>query len=172
VRLRQLSLEYGIEVVHKAFVLRPEEQANPTFTDYHLQHRSAARIRTGLPYGMPRVGAPYPRSSMPALEASKWVEKHEPERFEAFDQGLFRAFFEESRDIGDPEVLREIAREAEVGQAGAMIEALESVREDVARDHQEAMMAGITAIPAVRIGRHLISGAVPYETYVDTLVQP
>ncbi len=166
-RLRQLNEQYPgrITLAYRAFLLRPEDKTRH-FTEYHLQHRRAARQLTGLPFGLPAVGDPYPRSSFPALEAAKWVERRHPHQFEAFDLSLFEAFFAETRDISSPEVLADLAERLDLSGA-ALTEALRGgeFREAVWSDHQEAMEAGITGIPTVLMGGYAISGAVPFEEY-------
>lgn len=44
-----------------------------------------------------------------ALVASAYAQAEEPEHFEDFHRNLFRAYFEQGRDLGDPEVIREVA---------------------------------------------------------------
>jgi predicted DsbA family dithiol-disulfide isomerase len=70
---------------------------------------------------------------------------------------LFRAYFEEARDIGDPEVLAEIA--AQCGVHGWPNKA-----EDVSALEQEVRSMGITAVPTFIFERRSgISGAHPPE---------
>lgn len=140
-------------------MLVPEEGSRPAFAEYHLMHRRRAAELTGLPFGLPEVGSPYPKSSWNALQAAAWMRTHHPERFEAFDEALFRAFFQECRDISDPAVLAELAG-SELGYAP---------REEIAREHRTAMELGIHSIPSVIIGRELLSGALPYEEYEKRL---
>ncbi len=167
-RLRQLvrELDASVEWVHRAFILLPEERERQ-FTEYYLRHRRAARELTGLPYDLPPVGAPYPRSSLPALEAAEWVKRHAPESFAAFDLALYEAFFAETRDIGDPEVLVELAGRTGAPTAG-LREALRSraCGEAVRAEYRGALELGVQAIPTVIIGGELISGAVPYAEYL------
>jgi predicted DsbA family dithiol-disulfide isomerase len=169
VRLRRLrsDLPVPVEIVHRAFLLRPEEEER-TFTEYHLRHRRAARELTGLPFDLPPVGARYPGSSLPALEAAEWVRRWSPGAFEIFDIALFEAFFRETRDISDPATLGALAAGAGVDRA-ALERALETreCRDAVWADHREALRLGISSIPTVLIGSAGISGAVPYEQYLE-----
>jgi predicted DsbA family dithiol-disulfide isomerase len=170
--LRQLKAEYpgAIELVHRAFVLRPDEGGGRRFTAYHLQHRAAATELSGLPFDLPEVGAPYPRSSLPALEATEWVKRHHPEQFEAYDLALYEAFFRETRDISNLQLLVDLAERLGVDGA-ALRHALQSgeCREAVWADHREALERGVTSIPTVRIGDAVLRGAVPYEEYEKAL---
>ena len=67
---------------------------------------------------------------------------------------LFRAYFEEARDIGDPAVLDEIARRCGVDQQARDISSLE----------EEVRVMGITAVPTFILERRTgIRGAHPPE---------
>lgn len=152
-------------------MLRPEEQER-TFTEYSLRHRRAARELTGLPFDLPPAGAPYPRSSLPALEAAAWVKRHHPEQFEAYDLALYQAFFQRSLNISDPGVLGSLA--AGLGLDGTPLErALKTgeCREAVWADYREALRVGVHSIPSVKIGSRWISGAVPYQEYLQAARQ-
>lgn len=159
-----------VRLRHKAFLLRPEDNPGAQFTAYHLQHRQAARQLTGLEFDLPQVGAVYPRSSMPALEAAKWVEAEHPDQFLSFDLAVFQAFFAETRNIGDPEVLVDIAHSVGIPVAG-LREALDrrTYENAVWKDHLEAMKLEVHSIPTVLIGGQVISGAVPIGEYHNAL---
>lgn len=160
----------GVTLRHKAFLLRPEENPQARFTAYQLQHRQAARQLTGLEFHVPLVGDPYPRSSFPALEAAKWVEARDPERFSLFDLAVFEAFFGKTQDIGDPEVLAEIAQSVGIANQGLREALRDRTYEDaVWNDHREAMVRDIHSIPTVVIGDAVISGAVPIGEYRTAL---
>ncbi len=85
--------------------------------------------------------------------------------FEALNEGLFRAYFTEGRNIGDPQVLRVVAQ-----AAGVPAERVEQAWSDtayeerLARDHAAAAEIGITGIPLFIVdGRWILEGAVPVE---------
>jgi predicted DsbA family dithiol-disulfide isomerase len=52
-----------------------------------------------------------PRSRL-AHEAAKWADKHG--RFEEYHLALFRAFFEFGKDIGNIEILKELASDVNI----------------------------------------------------------
>jgi predicted DsbA family dithiol-disulfide isomerase len=85
--------------------------------------------------------------------------------FEALNEGLFRAYFTEGKNIGDPRVLRDVAEAAgvpsgRIGQAWS-----DAAYEDrLTRDHAAAAEIGIAAVPTFIVdGRWIIEGAVPVE---------
>ena len=150
-------------------MLLPEDE-DRRFTEYHLQHREFARERSGLPFHMSEVGARYPRSSLPPLEAAYWVGERYPDRLEAFDLRVYEAFFAETRDISDEEVLVRVASEA--GLPGEEIrEPLRTrrYRDAVWADHERSERLGVRSIPTVFIGGKAVVGAVPYEAYEQAL---
>ncbi len=165
-----------MRVVTRAFILRPDERPNPVFTAYHLSHREAARTQDAdAPhFDLPREGSPYPRSSLPALEAAKWVEAHAPEAYAAYDLALLKAFFGRSEDISDPERLVAIGEAVGLSPAG-LREALAAQvhRQAVFEDHAMATEQwGIHGVPAVLVpGLPPIIGAVPYAHYQQAVLQ-
>jgi len=84
---------------------------------------------------------------------------------------LFRAYFNEGRDIGDLEVLADLADSLSLD--GAMIQRLlatEADRDDIrARDAQFRQM-GITGVPTFIVGgRHAVPGCQPAELWVKVI---
>jgi predicted DsbA family dithiol-disulfide isomerase len=78
---------------------------------------------------------------------------------------LFRAYFEEARDIGDPDVLAEIARQC--GVAGWPDKAA-----DVSKLEEEVRSLGISAVPTFIFERKLgVSGAYPPEQLASAMRQ-
>jgi predicted DsbA family dithiol-disulfide isomerase len=104
-------------------------------------------------------------NSHKALLLAEAAKEEGPEVFEALNEGLFRAYFTEGRNIGDPQVLRDVAQAADV--PGGRIEQAWSdgtYEERLARDHEAATRNRITGIPTFIIdGRWILEGAVPVE---------
>ena len=79
---------------------------------------------------------------------------------------LFRAYFEEAKDIGDPAVLAEIA--AQCGVKGWPEEA-----RDVSALEEEVREMGISAVPTFIFERKTgVSGAYPAETLARRCAKP
>jgi predicted DsbA family dithiol-disulfide isomerase len=85
--------------------------------------------------------------------------------FEEINERLFRAYFSEGKNIGDPAVLRDIAQAA--GVPGETIDrawSLPPYEERLKRQHETASGIGVTAIPTFIIGnRWIVEGAVPVD---------
>ena len=156
---------------YRAFILIARDDPQARFTEYHLTHRRAAAAQADdvPPFDLPPVGAPYPASSLPALEAACWVRRHRPDRFPAFDLALYRAFFGATRDVSDGGVLADIAAEILGGNVGELAAALRagSMRAVVVAEYREAVERwGIRGVPAVIVGDAApLVGAVPYAHY-------
>lgn len=113
-------------------------------------------------------GQPYPTSSMPALRAAKCAQLQGEEEFERLHIALFKAFFEDSRNISDREVLLSLAEDA-----GLDVERFSS---DFDRGSQESKILAEYqdakreyegwGVPLAIIGDHYpVMGAAPIDMY-------
>lgn len=110
----------------------------------------------------------YPSSSMPAQIAAKCALRQGEDAFERFHHAVFRAFFEECRDISDPGVLVGLADDtgldvqrfrADFGSGSQESEVLAEYEEG--RSAYEGW-----GVPLALIGgRFPLAGAVPIEMY-------
>jgi predicted DsbA family dithiol-disulfide isomerase len=104
-------------------------------------------------------------NSRPALQAAEFAR--EQGRFEPMHHELFKAYWDEGRDVSDTAVLKEVATRAGVDVAG-MEAAIAADRYgdylDARRAEAEELM--INGIPAhVIADRYLVMGAQPYEVF-------
>jgi predicted DsbA family dithiol-disulfide isomerase len=93
-----------------------------------------------------------------ALEAGSDVQQ-------ALADGLFRAYWAEGRDVGDLDVLADVAEAAGLPGARALdVLAGDDFADDVRAEERRALESGIHAVPTFVIGRRVaISGAQPPE---------
>jgi predicted DsbA family dithiol-disulfide isomerase len=98
-------------------------------------------------------------------------EHHDYETWLAVDERLFEALWQDGRDIGDTEVLLDIATEAGV-DAGEVRSALadETLRDEVREQFTAAQRAGVTGVPTFASDGHAARGAVPPE-HLERLVE-
>jgi predicted DsbA family dithiol-disulfide isomerase len=171
--LDRLRAELGdrVEVDWRAFELRPEP--GPTLDpDAPYLHRVWGRSvhpmarERGMTLRLPPV---QPRSRK-ALEAAEFARS--VGRFGAMNDALFRAFFQDGKDLADPDTLVGIG-----AQAGLDPEALRAALAEerflpkVLADEEEARRLGLSGVPALVVGRadepvgrgYLLEGAQPYE---------
>jgi len=125
----------------------------------NLQRQAAAE---GIDFA-PRSPESLLANTHRALAASAWAQAEQPSRFEAFHGAIFRANFCESRNIGDPAVLREIATASGIDADRMDIALLAGAGEDAVRESAlDARRLSITAVPAfVFGGRLVVVGAHP-----------
>ena len=113
----------------------------------------------GLPYG----DRTHTYNSRLAQELSAWAVTQEGG--EAIHDALFRAYFVDAKNIGDPDVLLEIvdACGLSVDEARKVIED-RSFKDAVDEDWRKSHQYGVTGVPTFVAAGHGVVGAQPYET--------
>jgi predicted DsbA family dithiol-disulfide isomerase len=94
-------------------------------------------------------------------------------RADAVVEALFRAYFEEALDIGDDNVLADLAERQGLDRAEALAAlAGPQLRDEVIAREGEAARLGVSGVPFFVVERQwAISGAQPAEAWVDALRQ-
>ncbi len=132
-----------------------------------MQAQMRARMQAeGLAYGDRTMTY----NSRLAQELGAWADTQPGG--EAIHDALFRAYFVDARDIGDPEVLVEIA--AAVGlPADRAREVIEqrTHRAAIDADWDKSRQYGVTGVPTFVIGNQGVVGAQPYETLEQLVKQ-
>lgn len=116
---------------------------------------------------MDAEGLPYSRrthtyNSRLAQELGKWADT-QPGGDKLHD-AIYRAYFVDTKNIGDPEVL--VALAESVGLSGAEARAVLAERrfeEAVDRDWMKSRAYGVTGVPTFVAGGYGVVGAQPYE---------
>jgi predicted DsbA family dithiol-disulfide isomerase len=87
--------------------------------------------------------------------------------------GIFRAFFEQGRDIGDHAVIEAVGQETGLGaETLAAFNKPEEGRDEIAAEEQRLRGFGVVATPNLLInGRVLVPGPADVSTYVQALDQ-
>ncbi len=167
-RRRTLERELAgkVQFDRRAYLLLPGEGQRPAYDEYVVSHRvRAAQMMPELGFAIPTVGQKYPSSSVPAQVVAAAVQEEHPDRLEAVEDQLFGAMFRDLRDISEPVELRAAARAAGVPET-LVDRALADprLRERVFAEHQEALDAGVTGIPALVVpGYAPVTGAIPLD---------
>lgn len=141
----------------RAFELRPEpvEMLDPNgeyLTRAWYDHVYPLAARIGLPMKRPPI---QPRSRL-AHEAAKWSGSMG--RLTEYNLALFRAFFQFGRDIGDKNVLQELAGDLNLDRDD-LAAALDnrSFTAAVLADEEEARRLGIRAVPSFVAGNRILA---------------
>jgi len=157
----------------------------PLHPDTPQEGRSLADLFAGRGYDVPKMqaqmrarmeaeGLPYGTRTMTynsrlAQELGAWADTQPGG--EAIHDALFRAYFVDAKNIGDPEVLVEIA--ASVGlPADKAREVIEKRTHKAAidADWEKSHRYGVTGVPTFVIGNNGVVGAQPYEA-LEALVK-
>lgn len=109
--------------------------------------------------------------SFDAQVASFYVNSEYPGQWLAFDEAIFEALWIEGRDIGDVDVLAEIAEETGIGGEEIRTAVADEERRDRLRERfADAQQDGITGVPTFAYDGHGARGAVPPE-HLERLVE-
>ena len=170
-RLARLNEEFDVRVERRFLEIHPETPAEGRpVSELGYPPEQWGRMmeileRMGKTEGIVFSERTFTTNSHKALLLAEAAKGEGPEVFEALNEGLFRAYFCEGRNIGDPLVLRDVAMTAGVA-AGRIGNAWSDAayEERLARDHAAAAGIGITGIPTFIVdGRWILEGAVPVE---------
>jgi predicted DsbA family dithiol-disulfide isomerase len=163
--LEKLKQAHDVEIVWRSYELRPK--GSPPIPSEYL-----ARIKAGQPrlmqmardqYGLELNQGPMGISSRSALIGAKYAETQG--KSAAYHDAMFRAYWQRANNIGDVDVLAEIAQsiglERESFWAALKDDSYEA---QVEADVEQAYQYGLTGVPALIFNnRYLVSGAQPYE---------
>ena len=171
-RLRRIEDELGddVRIATRSFLLRPRPDPARTLERFREYTRSWLRPASdpdAPPFRVWATDAGPPSHSVPPHLVAKAAATLGDDAFRRIDQALFRAYFAENRDITDQATLLALWREAGLPEDAFARAADPALAERVFAEHEEALVHGVTGVPAVRMeGRPgLVVGAQPYETF-------
>jgi predicted DsbA family dithiol-disulfide isomerase len=176
VRIERLRKAHGLRVRFVHFPLHPETPAEGTSLEKLFAGRGydMKKMHAQMSARMAAEGLPYGERSMTynsrlAQELGKWAETRPGG--EAIHDALFRAYFVDARNIGDPQVLLEIAQSIGLPRDEAK-EVLEkrTFKAAVDEDWEKSRRYGVTGVPTFVIGSQGVVGAQPYEV-LEQLVE-
>ena len=169
-RVERLKREHGVRVKFVHFPLHPDTPAEGKSLEAlfagrgydipKMQAQMRARMAAeGLPYGDRKMTY----NSRLAQELASWAVSQAGG--EAIPDALFRAYFVEGRNIGDPPVLLEISKTLGLDEAPAR-EGIEkrTHKGAVDADWEKSRQYGVTGVPTYVVGDRGVVGAQPYET--------
>jgi predicted DsbA family dithiol-disulfide isomerase len=174
VRIERLKQAYDIALAYVFFPLHPEtppegqEMAalyagRNVDPDALYQRMKRLMDAEGLPYGK----RTHTYNSRLAQEAGKWAET---EGADAFHDAMYRAYFVSARNIGDPEVIVDVAESVGLaGEEARRVIAERRFSDAVDADWAKARQWGITGVPTFVAGNYGVIGAQPYEVLAEML---
>ena len=172
-RIEKLKQAFEVETKLVHFPLHPETP---------LEGRSMAELYAGRNVDpeamyarmkglMDAEGLPYGRrthtyNSRLAQELGKWADTQPGG--EALHDALYRAYFVDNRNIGDPEILVEIAQSVGLPADEARAVLTERRFKDaVDADWAKSHAYGVTGVPTFVAARYGVVGAQPYEVLAE-----
>jgi predicted DsbA family dithiol-disulfide isomerase len=176
VRIERLRQEHGVQVKWIHFPLHPDTpQSGRTLEEMFagrgydipkMQAQMRARMQAeGLPYGNRSMTF----NSRLAQELGVWADTQPGG--EAIHDALFRAYFVDGRNIGDPEVLVDIATQVGLSADAAREVLVKRTHKQVIDEHwARSREYGVTGVPTFVIGTLGVVGAQPYEA-LEKLVE-
>lgn len=120
----------------------------------------------GLPYGQ----RTHTYNSRLAQELGKWADTQPGG--EAIHDALYRAYFVDAKNIGDVDLLVEIAESVGLdGKAARDVLENRTFKDAVDEDWQRSRQVGVTGVPTFVAGGYGVVGAQPYEVLQQLLQQ-
>jgi predicted DsbA family dithiol-disulfide isomerase len=177
VRIEKLRKKFNVSIKLIHFPLHPDTPkegrsmadlyasrgADPDALWRQMKDRMDAE---GLAYGK----RTHTYNSRLAQEIGKWADTLE-NGDELHDQ-IYRAYFVDAKNVGDPEVLIDLVQKASL-DADAAREVLEKrlFEEAVDADWEKSRRYGVTGVPTFVAGGYGVVGAQPYETLEKLLLE-
>ena len=174
-RIEKLKQTFEIDTVLVHFPLHPETPA---------EGRSMAELYAGRNFDpeamynrmkglMDAEGLPYGRrthtyNSRLAQELGKWADTLPGG--EAIHDALYRAYFVAARNIGDPDILVEIAQSVGLpAEEARQVLAERRFKDAIDADWAKSHAYGVTGVPTFVADRYGVVGAQPYEVLEQLL---
>ena len=158
----------------------------PLHPDTPQAGRSLAEMFAGRGYDIPKMqaqmrarmqaeGLPYGNRSMTynsrlAQELGAWADTQPGG--EAIHDAIFRAYFVDCLNIGDKEVLADLAKSVGLDRTAAL-EVLEkrTFKDVIDADWDKSHQYGVTGVPTFVAAKRGVVGAQPYEALVELVKQ-
>ena len=176
-RIKKLQENYNVDVKFVHFPLHPDTPAEGTeMAGFYAQRGlDPDKMYSDMKERMDAEGLPYGRrthtyNSRLAQELGKWADTLDDG--EKLHDALYRAYFVDSKNIGDVDVLLEV-----VDSVGLSVEDARDVLENrtfqqaVDADWQKSQQYGVTGVPTYVAGGYGVVGAQPYEALEQLMKQ-
>ncbi|MBU6282516.1 DsbA family protein [bacterium] len=172
VRLRAVEREFEgrVRLEWRSYLLRPEPSTGRDLEKFRAYTRTWLRPAEESDSGSFRVwqgDAGPPSHSIPPHRVAKAARSLGEDAFRSVQEGLFRAYFAENRDISETRTLAQVWEEAGLPPG-------EFARSDDPRwsaeavaEHEEAIRLGAGGVPSVRVDgdEACVTGAFPTDMY-------
>src|SRR5512145_458920 len=152
VRFRPILLGVVFKVADSAPLT---EQYGPK-AKYSVHDFARSARFAGVTYRHP---SRFPIGAVTASRAVLWLQEHRPEQANPFVHAVFRAFFQQDRDISEPAVVAEVAQA--LGLDGAqLVEGTQAadVKDALRRQVEDAVAMGLFGAPTIVVDGEVFWG--------------
>jgi predicted DsbA family dithiol-disulfide isomerase len=168
-RIEKLQKEMDFEVEWRSFELHPEVSQDGMSYESYFEGHGMELVNNVTDYGKDvdlNINTRSLYNSRNSLKVNEYAKREG--KFENFHKAIFKAYLEDDRNIGDIEILLDIAHESGLDRekTKAFIESAEA-EEIVTNSKNEALRLGINSVPSFIIKNNLIRGAYPYDAMKD-----
>jgi predicted DsbA family dithiol-disulfide isomerase len=169
-----LKQEFDLTVEWKGLEIHPETplEGTPMASRFRPEDikRMMEHLRTmGAAFGITFADRPRLSNSRRALQAAEFARDNA--KFQEYHQAVFTAYFSEGLDIGDLNVLKQIAGDTGL-EADAMVSAVESGKylPRLEEAKEDAARHGVTGVPTFFIAnKKSVVGAQPLDVFRKVL---
>ncbi|WP_264989217.1 DsbA family oxidoreductase [Lysinibacillus piscis] len=180
--IQQVGLVGQVELIYKSYQLDPTTPADTNESTYAalakkygMTYEKAQEMAQGVAMRAKEVGLDFQfdglqeANTMKAHRLVKWAERQGD--VTALVEALLRAYFVETKRIGQDEVLVAIAEQVGLNREEVMkVLASADFAQEVEADIQEGIQLGVRGVPFFVLNRKYgISGAQPQQVFEDTL---
>ncbi len=161
-RLKKLQQELDFDVEWRAFEIHPETPKDGVktvdyFPKYDMEKMKNYIESFGKDVGIKLNGDVLANSKL-SLAANEFAKKKG--KFDKFHEAIFKANFEEGKNIGDMDVLLEIAQSVGLNKAELKLYLVDERNlEAIDESSAQAKKLGITGVPAFIINNKMVVGA-------------
>ncbi|MGB0440076.1 MAG: DsbA family oxidoreductase [Paracoccaceae bacterium] len=175
--------DHGLQIVWHPFQLNPDMPAEGMDRRTYLETKfggKTAAIKAYAPVAQHAEDGNIPMNLEAIQRTPNTLDAHRLIHWAGVEQdqtqtkvvdGLFAAYFVEGRDIGDPEVLADVADGAGM-DASVVLRLLETTsdRRDIVDRDAAARGMGVTSVPTFIVAKqHAVPGAQPTELWLTVL---
>ncbi len=167
-RIEKLKQNYAVETKLVHFPLHPDTpvEGRSMAESYRARGIDPEAAYQRMKNLMDAEGLPYGRrthtyNSRLAQELGSWADTQPGG--EAIHDALYRAYFVDARNIGDPDILVEIAESVGLsGEAAREVIETRRYKDAVDADWAKSHQYGVTGVPTFVAGTYGVVGAQPY----------
>lgn len=163
-QLPRLCAEAGAELVWKPMLLGGVFQATgnhspatiPAKGPYMMKDLARFARRYGVPF---KFNPNFPINTLVLMRGATGMQMHEPERFAAYVDAMYRAMWALPRNLSDPATVEAVLQEAGFDAARMLALAnAQDVKDRLKAITQEAVERGVFGAPTMFVGQQMFWG--------------